>query len=302
MRNLHALMFGVVFLMAVLASALAAAEVTTWTDSSGKWSVEAELVDVKDGKATLRNADGKQVAVPLARLSKASQDYAAEWAARRQSPTGDAVVGLTIQVEEEQGVSPHRFFGFAVADSKGRVAILAKPPSIDPPAGVERFFKHTHLHPAFEKVDVYDLGTGKKLTTASARLFPEETSNIYKDAFLLIPIEKDIIAKPLRIAATPATDDKPVSVAFLSPPGRDLDEGDWSKKHKVQLKKCTREGSSFVSSIARVDGKTITELNEGLPVLNEQGEVVEVVLAGGVTSAVSLPLQDLPPVLEAVED
>ncbi len=46
-----------------------------WTDKTGKYSVEAELVDVKEGKAWLRRTDGKVIAVPLGTLSQADRDY-----------------------------------------------------------------------------------------------------------------------------------------------------------------------------------------------------------------------------------
>ena len=46
-----------------------------WTDTTGHFSVEAELVEVKDGKANLKKTDGTLIAVPLAKLSKADRDY-----------------------------------------------------------------------------------------------------------------------------------------------------------------------------------------------------------------------------------
>jgi thiol-disulfide isomerase/thioredoxin len=61
----------VVFTLTVVASA---AE-RKWSDKTGKFSVTAELVDVKDGKAVLRRGDGKEVAVDLERLSAEDQKY-----------------------------------------------------------------------------------------------------------------------------------------------------------------------------------------------------------------------------------
>ncbi len=48
-------------------------ETRTWTDRSGKFSIEAELVEVKEGQAVLQKADGKSVAVSLEMLSAADQ-------------------------------------------------------------------------------------------------------------------------------------------------------------------------------------------------------------------------------------
>jgi len=41
----------------------------TWTDASGKFQIEAELVKVEDEQAVLRKADGSIVRVPLSKLS-----------------------------------------------------------------------------------------------------------------------------------------------------------------------------------------------------------------------------------------
>ncbi len=53
-----------------------AAKVRTWRDVTGRLSVEAELVEVKDGRVTLkRTADGKLATIPLERLSWADQQF-----------------------------------------------------------------------------------------------------------------------------------------------------------------------------------------------------------------------------------
>ncbi len=46
-----------------------------WTDTTGKFSVEADLVQVKEGKAILKKKGGKLITVPLARLSVADRRY-----------------------------------------------------------------------------------------------------------------------------------------------------------------------------------------------------------------------------------
>lgn len=47
----------------------------TWTDATGEYSTEAELVFFSDTLVSLRKADGSIVHVPLNRLCKADQDY-----------------------------------------------------------------------------------------------------------------------------------------------------------------------------------------------------------------------------------
>ncbi|NQT17555.1 MAG: DUF4838 domain-containing protein [Planctomycetes bacterium] len=49
----------------------------TWTDKSGQFSVEAELVEVRDDKVHLRRGDGTVVAVPTDRLSDRDRRYLA---------------------------------------------------------------------------------------------------------------------------------------------------------------------------------------------------------------------------------
>src|SRR6267154_2399320 len=53
----------------------ASAEVRTWSDATGKFSVSAELVEVQGGKAVLRRSDGKEIKVPVERLCDADQAF-----------------------------------------------------------------------------------------------------------------------------------------------------------------------------------------------------------------------------------
>lgn len=46
-----------------------------WTDSTGRFTVEAELVEVKDGNVRLRREDGSVISLPSDRLSEADRRY-----------------------------------------------------------------------------------------------------------------------------------------------------------------------------------------------------------------------------------
>ncbi len=46
----------------------------TWSDSTGKFTIIGSLIEVKDGDAYLKTADGKTMKIPVARLSKADQE------------------------------------------------------------------------------------------------------------------------------------------------------------------------------------------------------------------------------------
>ncbi|MHC4452069.1 MAG: SHD1 domain-containing protein, partial [Planctomycetota bacterium] len=64
-------------LLAAFCLALCAADgpVRTWTDSTGKYTVEAELVGVDNGKVRLKKSDGSVVAVPLVKMSAGDRAF-----------------------------------------------------------------------------------------------------------------------------------------------------------------------------------------------------------------------------------
>ena len=57
----------------------------TWSDTTGKFRIEAELVSVKDGTVNLKKKDGEVVSVPLGKLSKADQEFVS----KAESRSGD---------------------------------------------------------------------------------------------------------------------------------------------------------------------------------------------------------------------
>jgi len=62
-------------MVSLAAVSVSGAEVRTWTDPTGKFSTQAEFVEMLPGGAKLKRADGALILVPLARLSQADQDY-----------------------------------------------------------------------------------------------------------------------------------------------------------------------------------------------------------------------------------
>jgi hypothetical protein len=61
-------------LMLLLGFCPSNAEARTWTDKSGKYSIDAEFVSLTDGQVTLKRSDGKTVRLALENLSKADQE------------------------------------------------------------------------------------------------------------------------------------------------------------------------------------------------------------------------------------
>jgi hypothetical protein len=72
---------GVVVGLVFLSIGIASGEVRTWTDTSGKFKLEAEFVALEDGEVTLRSATGEIKKLPLEKLSAANRKLAAELAA-----------------------------------------------------------------------------------------------------------------------------------------------------------------------------------------------------------------------------
>lgn len=68
--------------------ALPQASARTWTDSTGKYKVEAEFVDFQDGSVRLRKTDGKMIALPLKKLSAADQRFVTHLTRKKTSLSG----------------------------------------------------------------------------------------------------------------------------------------------------------------------------------------------------------------------
>jgi hypothetical protein len=63
------------FGLLVAASAALGGETRTWTDKSGSYSIQAEFVELNGDLVFLRHQDGKELRVPLEKLSPADQEY-----------------------------------------------------------------------------------------------------------------------------------------------------------------------------------------------------------------------------------
>jgi hypothetical protein len=59
-------------------------DIRGWTDVTGRFNLQAALIEVKDGNAVLQRDSGENVSVPLTRLSREDQQYVREELARRR--------------------------------------------------------------------------------------------------------------------------------------------------------------------------------------------------------------------------
>jgi len=66
---------GVLFSVLLHAAPVNAQETRTWTDQSGKFSIQATMVRQQDDKVVLRKSDGNEVSVPISMLSSGDQDF-----------------------------------------------------------------------------------------------------------------------------------------------------------------------------------------------------------------------------------
>lgn len=81
-----ALFFG---LTAVLAGAVGAQEMRTWSDSTGRYKIEGKFVDLSGGKVTIERPDGSKFEIEISKLSQDDRKFAAEQAANPFRPAED---------------------------------------------------------------------------------------------------------------------------------------------------------------------------------------------------------------------
>ncbi|WP_231756680.1 transglutaminase domain-containing protein [Lignipirellula cremea] len=79
---------GAIAFLALAIASLTVASARTWTDATGKFRMEAELVSANDSQVVLKTTDGRELTVPLAQLSRNDRVYLARIkAAGTDAPT-----------------------------------------------------------------------------------------------------------------------------------------------------------------------------------------------------------------------
>jgi thiol-disulfide isomerase/thioredoxin len=93
---------GIALVPVLLATgALAVAETRTWTDSTGKHKIEAELLSTKGGKVRLRRDDGKEITIALDRLSEEDQAFVKEQANSEPAVVSDEARQVVIDIADK---------------------------------------------------------------------------------------------------------------------------------------------------------------------------------------------------------
>lgn len=80
----------------------------TWTDDTGEHKLEAELVEVQDGKVRLRTADGGLKVVPLERLSAADQEYVKQQRSQGQPTSANPLAATEFAWLSEERIPNER--------------------------------------------------------------------------------------------------------------------------------------------------------------------------------------------------
>ena len=127
-----------------------------WSDTTGKFSVEAELVEVKADKVVLRKAGGSEITVPVARLSQVDRRYLESLdnpAPSQTEPTADRQINDLLKRVQQQSDVPA--IAGAIVTSEGLAAF-----------GVTGVRKRGTKSPATPN-DLWHLGSNTKAMTAT---------------------------------------------------------------------------------------------------------------------------------------
>jgi len=99
------------------------AEPRTWTDATGRFSVQAELVDFRDGQVRLRTADGRVVSLDVRQLSDGDRQFLRDRSGAAPGP-GETRIAVGNEVEIEM-LSGARARGVLLARDENVIAIRA---------------------------------------------------------------------------------------------------------------------------------------------------------------------------------
>jgi hypothetical protein len=100
-----------IFALGVLLCATATVSGREWTDSSGKFHVEADLQGIESGTARMTKADGSTLKVPLDRLCECDRQFAVKIrsAATVELGNGQSLEGTILQTSTSNVTILHRF-------------------------------------------------------------------------------------------------------------------------------------------------------------------------------------------------
>lgn len=161
--------FAIANAMLWIVSASSYGQMREWSDSSGKFRIDAELIRVDDKEVQLRKEDGKIVKIPLNRLSATDQAFIRQRAQSRDgAPPLEAVVRIIVTLTDANG-SPQelQIVGCAVASKEFSTPVVITSRMLSG-LGMESGFADVGL----AKANILDLRTPQQLGVASRLGFP----------------------------------------------------------------------------------------------------------------------------------
>jgi hypothetical protein len=145
------------------------AETRTWQDASGKFKIEAELLEVNEDSVRLRKADGKEISVPIARLSKNDQDFVqASQKSTTSSDPLDAIVRIMVPILGSDGNQQEtQAVGVAIMGENNH-----PPTVITSRLSLKGGMESNQIDGGLAKAEIFNLRTPQRLATASRLGFP----------------------------------------------------------------------------------------------------------------------------------
>ena len=90
MESVYRSIFSAILIAGVLMTTAMAGPTRKWTDTTGKFSVDAEFVELKNGEVHLRKPDGSVITVPAKQLSDADRVYLSNRVTSKPAPVATA--------------------------------------------------------------------------------------------------------------------------------------------------------------------------------------------------------------------
>lgn len=211
--------------MFVSATTLAHAQIREWTDSTGRYKVEAEIVEVTDDGVRLRKSDGSESTVPLNRLSEADQQYAQQFSEQRSTTTSqqrkevtplDSVVRIVFPFVNPRGAkATQQILGTAIQSNESNPVVLTNRFAI--PGGLSS----AALNAGLAKAQIFELRSDRQLGAAEGIGFfsPENVRSLGNGEAVIVLRTTDTTKIPgLTLATRAPAEDEVIKLPRLPSP------------------------------------------------------------------------------------
>jgi len=199
-----------------------------WTDASGRFSIEAELVRIEGQSVLLRKEDGETIRVPVARLSSKDRAFVKKSSSTVDSPESSGVGSA--EVLEYRDPSTERIdFGAAITAEGGLckgLRVTVPVPAAWPEQQVKVVAEESS--PAVKGISYRNLAGGSRQMVISVPVLPEGESAEAKVTFEVT--RKKIAAKAAENLVLPKRLDREARLFLGNSPKIESDHPDIRKK------------------------------------------------------------------------